>query len=91
MSKLFSPSRSRLSIILNGYCMHLGIFWDFVYIEAAAAAQKILLVLMDSPAVKQLKSIPNFAARYVFIARLSREAALARWEFRPRRDGRGTN
>jgi hypothetical protein len=54
---------------------------SFVYIEAAAAAQKILLVLMDSPAVKQLKSFPDFAARQAFVARPSREVALARREF----------
>jgi guanylate kinase len=48
-------------------------------IEAAAAVKKILLVLMDSPAVKQLKSVPGLTARYVFIVPPSREVAMARW------------
>jgi guanylate kinase len=46
---------------------------------AAAATRKIVAVEVDMRGVQHLKALPDFAARYVFIAPPSREVAQARW------------
>lgn len=48
-------------------------------LAAAAVAQKIVVMEFDKPGVEQLKALPNFAARYVFIAPPSREVTRAHW------------
>ena len=72
---MFRRDHFALHSMLGDFCM--GVTRQII--EAAAAAWKIVVMELDKPGVEQLKALPNFAARYVFIAPPSREVAHARW------------